>query len=170
MSRRDSSSAWVASMRRTGLSGVDQPLGNFWLLPSPSSGLCIPQPPAKLPCPCPQPSPHWLLTGQDQESQEGSNKEQPGPHGAVVPAGRGPVSPSSSPHPPPGRPPWGGAVALKQGLGRSSREERGLIWGRLRAFREGIGGPRAEKAGGGMKQETPRPGIKTPGFWPDFCH
>ena len=63
------------------------------------SGPCIPQPPAKLPRPCPQPHPLQLLTRQDQERQEGSHKEQPGLHGTLVPAGKGPVSHSSSPTP-----------------------------------------------------------------------
>ena len=143
-------------MRRTGLSGVDQPLGNFWLLPSPSSGLCIPQPPAKLPCPCPQPSPHRLLTGQDQESQEGSNKEQPGPHGAVVPAGRGPVSPSSSPHPPPGGPPWGGAVALKQGLGRVKSGGERANMGEVMGFQRGDWGTQGRESRGRHEAGNPQ--------------
>lgn len=80
---------------------------------------------------------------------------------------------SPPPHhlpPQPGGPPWGDAVALKQGLGWvKSGGERANV-GEVMGFQRGAGGPRAEEVGGGMKQETPRPGIKTPGFWPGFCH
>ena len=139
---------------------MDQPLGNFWLLPSPSSGLCIPQPPAKLPCPCCQPSPHRLLTGQDQESQEDSNKEQPGPHGALVPAERGPVSPSSSPHPhhlpQPGVPPWGDAVALKQGLGRVRSGGERANMGEVMGFQRGDWGTQGRESRGKHEAGNPQ--------------
>lgn len=138
---------------------MEQLLGSPWLLLSPPLWFGIPQPLAKPSPSHAQPSSHWLLTRQDQERQEGSKKEQPGLHGALVPAGKGPVSRSSSPHPfhhhqaaLPGEMRW----PLKQGLSRVKSGGERADMGEAMGFQTGDWGTQGRESEAGHGAGTPQ--------------